>query len=407
VHADYALPLLHALGAGAGHTHLVRVQRLQFSEALERTVVLLVDRSASGEGEVEYREVADLPALDRLLASKALTGIRRRRRAVEDGDLAPRSRLATRLRWHLEPEEVQAWELACAHPHVSALGDVASVRIGVVTGANSWFIRTGREAERLGAEHVPVVARGAWLNGPSWHASQQRAVLDRRSRLLTLTSDAKFTPELLDEIARAERDSLHRRHHCAARSSWWSLTDVRRPELFLPYMGVRAPGLVLNWMKPGSPGTAALGVASWTSLWRLSAELHGRSYGGGVLKVEPCEAVRLRAAILPRDPGEAFAWVDDCWRRDGEAAARELADRLVLEDALSLPSAVVAALRAAAMRLEAAASPSELDHDPEPSALWLPSEQLALVLGRARHGAACVVEDTAAGAPVIISVHQL
>jgi adenine-specific DNA-methyltransferase len=69
---------------------------------------------------------------------------------------------------------------------------------------------------------------------------------------------------------------------------------------------------------------------------QLSAELEGRSYGSGALKVEPSEAKRIKL-ILPRNISgalieEAFKKIDYLLRRGQTERARKLADRFVLND---------------------------------------------------------------------------
>jgi hypothetical protein len=55
-----------------------------------------------------------------------------------------------------------------------------------------------------------------------------------------------------------------------------------------------------------------LALGSLSTLCQLSAELVGRSYGGGVLKLEPTELTRLVIPLLPTDMIESLAkQVDD------------------------------------------------------------------------------------------------
>jgi hypothetical protein len=366
LHADYALPVIHALAAGSGHSTLIRVQRHLFPDVVERTVVLLLDRGVAGAGEVEYREVADIEALRLVLAADAGRGRRRLRRPTMA--VATDQRLATRLRWHLRTADTNVFSDVCAHPHVLSLGNLATIRIGVVTGANAWFVRTAREASRLGAPSVPVVSRSASLSAPIWGAADHKTLEAKPSRLLALPPDHQPGRELRDAIELGVDEGLPERHHCGRREVWWSLADLRAPELFLPYMGASAPSLTLNLAGAtctnaihrisitGEAGAgascAALILGSWTSLWRLSAELVGRSYGGGVLKLEPGEAIRVRIPLLPAGNADGLRQLDTIVRSDGRNAGRRFADRLVLQQGLGLEPAAIRCLRAAADRLE-------------------------------------------------------
>jgi adenine-specific DNA-methyltransferase len=368
LHADYALPVVHAFAAGSGHSTLIRVQRHLFPDVLERTVVLLLDRGVAGAGQVEYREVPDLDGL-RLFLEADRDHRRRRRRSQVAAPAATDQRLATRVRWHLRADDSKLFSELAAHPQVLTVGDLATVRIGVVTGANRWFVRTASEAKRLRAASVPVLSRSASLSGPIWTAADHDALGTRPSRLLALAADQRQGKALRDAIKRGMDDGLPSRHHCGQRDVWWSLADTRAPDLFLPYMGASAPRLVLNranatctnaihrvTIAGRNEGTGASGatmvLGSWTSLWRLSVELVGRSYGGGVLKLEPGEAVRVHVPLVLERAGDALRELDALVRRDGRDAGRRFADRLVLQDGLGIRPAEIRRLHAAAERLE-------------------------------------------------------
>jgi hypothetical protein len=83
---------------------------------------------------------------------------------------------------------------------------------------------------------------------------------------------------------------------------------VSPPDLFFTYMSHRYPRLVANRarvsfvnsmhgvrLRAGAPRSAreALPLLAFSSLTMLGAEIHGRSYGGGILKMEPREAGML------------------------------------------------------------------------------------------------------------------
>jgi len=129
-------------------------------------------------------------------------------------------------------------------------------------------------------------------------------------------------------------------------------------------MGSTPPRLVVNLaratctnaihrvsLRNGQAGIAAVAAASWTSLYRLSAELVGRSYGGGVLKLELGEAAQLRLALVPGG-AEHLAEIEAVASRDGPAAAQQCADELLLSRGLRLADAEIETLRDAAAGLE-------------------------------------------------------
>jgi hypothetical protein len=245
---------------------------------------------------------------------------------------------------------------------VKLLGEIARVRIGVVTGANKFFVLDAGAAERMvgkGVNTVSIVSRGSWLKAVRWTEDDQNLRSEKPSELLLIEPRARVRKALREAIAEAEDLQIHKRHHCELREPWYSLSDWRVPQLFLPYMGAAPPQLVINKaratctnaihrvdLKKGQPGTAAVAAASWTTLYRLSAELVGRSYGAGVLKLEPNEAVQLRLPIA--SPGaENLMQIDHAFQKGGASSAEETADRLLLEEHLGLSEDDIVSLRKA------------------------------------------------------------
>jgi adenine-specific DNA-methyltransferase len=97
-------------------------------------------------------------------------------------------------------------------------------------------------------------------------------------------------------------------YKCRIRSPWWRPPRVDPPDLFFTYMSHRFPRLIANQaavsfvnsmhgirLSADVPKLArnALPLLAINSVTMLGAELHGRSYGGGVLKMEPSEAAAL------------------------------------------------------------------------------------------------------------------
>lgn len=90
-------------------------------------------------------------------------------------------------------------------------------------------------------------------------------------------------------------------------------------------------------LKDGTPFTAeSLAVAWWTSLTALSAEVEGHSLGGGMLKLEPGEAVRVllplpSALLRPHDSSTLIAQLDALIRLERYEEALDLGDRELLQ----------------------------------------------------------------------------
>ena len=103
----------------------------------------------------------------------------------------------------------------------------------------------------------------------------------------------------------------------------------------------------------GDTDASALAVGFYNSLTLLSAELVGRSYGGGVLKLEPTEAEALLLPPIAASVGTKVEQVDELLRARRMNDVLDVVDKLVLIDGLGLSQHQVSLLRAGAERLRA------------------------------------------------------
>ena len=125
------------------------------------------------------------------------------------------------------------------------LGDIARVHRGVVTGKNSFWVRSpGEVSERLS---VPVVAHARELAGgvpPCRNVSSL-------SRLVTLPEDLSTLPNDLHEEAESIiqdglRNGVDEGFVASHRRSWWSIKAPKAPAIMMTYMARHAPTFVVN-----------------------------------------------------------------------------------------------------------------------------------------------------------------
>ena len=104
-----------------------------------------------------------------------------------------------------------------------------------------------------------------------------------------------------------EPQGVQNAYKCRVRKPWWRVPGKMVPDLFLTYMNHDTPRLCANearvphlnsvhgvTLHPDrrQDGMELLPVASLNSVTLLGAEIVGRAYGGGMLKLEPKEADR-------------------------------------------------------------------------------------------------------------------
>ena len=167
-----------------------------------------------------------------------------------------------------------------------------------------------------GALLMPTVRRGRDLG----EGAITRATVAKWRRndapnfLLRLGSDSSLPAAVRRHLASEAGQKARLRYKCRVREPWYSVPQVRKPDLFLSYLSSDTPRLVENragcactnavhavHLRGGQllrdhPTPAGLQRRWNTSLTALSCEIEGHPLGGGVLKLEPREALRVLVA---------------------------------------------------------------------------------------------------------------
>ena len=360
LHAQYAEEVLEFLRRAFGRIVIAVFEERVFPGALKEVVLLCAnDFGAGGKAEVELISFEDVSDIDL-------------------GAIGEKPKTATptlgpgQLLGQLLPASTQALLDKLARSHeVGRLETVASVDIGIVTGANDFFLLSREEARGLSPTLLrPAVSKAAHVSGARVTSEDLQALLDQgRSALMFVASDQtdpKAVRTAQQHIRAGEARGLHRRYKCRVRDPWWGLPipNAGVPDLLLTYCSNDFPRLALNAAEVlqtntihgvnAKPGVdpAALAAGFYNSLTLLSAELVGRSYGGGVLKLEPTEAEALLVPAMSPELFDLLPEVDRAVRAGEPDLALDLVDPVVLGP-LGLATEDVSALRTARERLRA------------------------------------------------------
>jgi len=249
------------------------------------------------------------------------------------------------------------------------LGEFASVDIGAVTGANEWFVRPLHAVQGLDSDLArPAISKATHVPGARFGADDLAAMDEAGvpARMLVLNAHHARRKAVQELVAQGEAKGVHTRYKTRIRNPWWVLPPSQvasSPELFLTYMSSEMPRLVTNEVAALSTNTvhgarlrngadpAALAAAFYSSLTMLSAELVGRSYGGGVLKLEPSEAERLVVAVPTPGCARMLDDVDRLVRERRYDDVQDLVDRAVLCEGLGVAAEDIGLLRGAVERL--------------------------------------------------------
>jgi hypothetical protein len=200
------------------------------------------------------------------------------------------------------------------------LGDYARVRRGIASGDNSFFCLTKDDVDRWGIEPrylAPVVvgARDLPVAGVLDQAFRaERVATGARAFLLFCHEppEALQGTNVLRYIEYGEQIGLPERFNCRTRNPWYSVERVPPPDFFVTYMsrerarfvrnavGARCMTSLLNvWAKDGTSAEDLLPILNDPATPQLLREF-GRTYGGGLRKIEPGELLRLPVRRLPK-----------------------------------------------------------------------------------------------------------
>lgn len=335
----------------------VTFRRLVFKGILQEVVLLLGVRG-DGPACIRVVDVEDVTELDGIGDPLALPHAPALRHETEKW-----------TKYLLPPSGIEALRAARAHPRLARLGDIADVDVGVVTGRNQFFVMTPTTTMRrsLGDHVIPLVSKSAHLRGVRFDRADMHTLRDADAPCdLLAVSDAA---EVADDsplrlyIAAGEVEDVHRGYKCSIRKRWWVVPSIWTPHAFLLRQIYDHPRIIANdagaistdtihrvRMRNGTPPDL-LAAASINSATFAFAEIIGRSYGGGVLELEPREAEDLPFPDPHALPGECVAEVDALVRSRDLVGALDLVDRRLLVDALGFDPALVAELRGVWERL--------------------------------------------------------
>lgn len=234
----------------------------------------------------------------------------------------------------LRPDHLDAVEAALRSPGVLRFGDVTKLSVATVTGANDFFCvdDATRTLFDLGRWSRPLLDRVRHARGLAYSVEDQEAnrMSGHRAWLLDSSLDASPTEGARAYISNGETSGLHKRYKTRIRTPWWQVPVVQPGTLMLSKRSNHYPRLIQNaagavstdTIYQGSPLRGFEGrerdiVGSFhNSLTLLTAEMYGRSFGGGVLELVPSEVSSLVLPLVPVTTF-AFAHLDDVVRRGG------------------------------------------------------------------------------------------
>ncbi len=204
------------------------------------------------------------------------------------------------------------------HPQVHRFDDIAGVDVGIVTGANKFFLVSEETVARFGLHKFvhPMFGRSEHCPGVIYDQKQhaENARIGNPTNFVWITVPRSALPKrVLEYIELGEKEKLHTRYKCRIRKPWYTVPSVYATGVGMLKRASETPRLILNKLSAYTTDTAyridTKGVAAdklvycfLNALTALSVELEGRHYGGGVLELVPSEIEKLIIPLPNRLP---------------------------------------------------------------------------------------------------------
>lgn len=326
VHVMHAAPLRDYLAKTCDRIAIIDPTEIWFTETLQGAVILLAEKAetpARPKGQMSIIPVVGRDFTTRRAEEILHTAVWHNAKDIEGKwtrAAVPKAALAVLAE-------------AAKRAEVRRLADIADVDVGIVTGANKFFLVTDDvvKEHQLEPWACPMFGRSEHCPGIVYDERQHRAnaLLGYPTNFLWFDS-ANGKP--LHQKARAyvalgEQQELNKRYKCRIRDPWYQVPSVYATSLGMLKRSHDAPRLILNSagaystdtsyrLTPHSHSPELLTCCFLTALTSLCAEVEGRYYGGGVLELVPSEIERLLICV-PKNWKPDVATLDQTVRDNG------------------------------------------------------------------------------------------
>ncbi len=302
IHVTHAQSLRSYLGRQCRRLVIIDPEDLWFDGTLQGAVILMAEKRSSAAQKEEGLGIYPVRGREFLRQSPA---------TIFD---APKSINGKTVegKWTralLDLEARTLFDEIEGHKVVHRFEDIARVDVGIVTGANAFFLVSDRTVEEYGLQKYahPMFGRSGHCPGVIYDERQHADNSDKGTPTNFLWFDdppAKMAKGPKRYIEMGERQKLQTRYKCRIRTPWYKVPSVYSTEVGMLKRAHDTPRLILNTLGAYTTDTAYrirtkdiagehLVGCFLNPLTALSAELEGRHYGGGVLELIPSEIERL------------------------------------------------------------------------------------------------------------------
>lgn len=248
----------------------------------------------------------------------------------------------------LTKNELDVFDGIASNLDVHRFTDIAKVDVGLVTGANKFFLVDDDTVQKHHLEKWshPMFGRSQHCPGILYderqHQENSEQGLPSNFLWFDVSDISELPKHVLDYIYMGEKEDLHTRYKCRIRKPWFKVPSVYSTSIGLLKRAHDMPRLIYNEIEAYTTDTAyritthnvnakKLVYCFINSFTALSSELEGRHYGGGVLELVPSEIERLYIPV-PRKTRVAMKSLDKMIRTGSSNDVLAHQDSKVLAD---------------------------------------------------------------------------
>ncbi len=344
LHAEYSKPIRNELLCKFNKVHAIVLQkRLFLSEGTKESTVVLL-----GDG---YNRAPDQNDIE-LMAATTLEDLSKTVSSIKNKTHKPKLLKGTAALSLLDSDTQYCYSQILALEESKKFAEIADIKIGTVTGANHFFVisRDISEKNNLVCHTKPILAKFDSVPGLSYTKQDHVAAeaQNKRCYILNAQNSMEKGSAIRNYLATFPRGARRINATFKKRGLWFQADDEQIPDGFFTYMHHAGPRLVLNAFNVNCTNTIhrvyfkqkitpvqkkLLAISLLSTFSQFSAEVEGRCYGSGVLKLEPSEVKRL-SILLPdigqNDTERGYRSIDQLLRAGRVDDARDAADSLII-----------------------------------------------------------------------------
>ena len=272
IHVTHAQPLRSFLGSTCSRIVVVDPERLWFSGTLQGAAILLAEKRWSHSQPCDGLGI--IPVKDREFAEQDPEQLFQSTNPINGKTIEgkwTRALLDASTRDLLDATE--------ENPDVQRFEDIARVDVGIVTGANKFFLVPNEIVKRFALHDYayPMFGRSEHCPGIVYdkHQHIENGKNGKPTNFIWFKNSDVIRDRLVAEYIRlGEAQELHQRYKCRVRSPWYCVPSVYATDIGMLKRSHHAPRLVLNKARAFTTDTAyrikTLSTVTPQHVWSLA-----------------------------------------------------------------------------------------------------------------------------------------